>query len=296
MLSNFKLLKKSKLNDKCIILSDEQLQKLHNKLMDIAKDIFDLCQENDINIMLAYGSALGAIRHKSIIPWDDDLDLLIKREDYEKFLKLFKNKYEEKYWIHTPNETKNYGSLITKIISKDTVARKPEDFATNECGVFVDIMSLDNMYNNIFLRKIHSFMCYILAGIVSCRRTVTEKKHLLSVLDDEKAKKSVINKARVGRLFCFLSLDSWVHITDRLFRLCKNNKSKYLSDFIVHKRMFGDNYPREYFSKVRTCDFGKEKWNVPYKAEEYLKYFYGDYMKIPKDADKEKHIYIDFKI
>ena len=75
----------------------EQIKDLHAKLLEALCDIDAFCREHDISYTLAYGSVLGAMRHQGFIPWDDDLDIQMTRENYEKFLSLYKN--NDKYYL-----------------------------------------------------------------------------------------------------------------------------------------------------------------------------------------------------
>ena len=78
-------------------LDDEKRRQLQKVLLDIYKDIDMVCRENDLTAFLSGGSSLGAVRHKGFIPWDDDLDVAMTREDFEIFRKVFRRKYKDKY-------------------------------------------------------------------------------------------------------------------------------------------------------------------------------------------------------
>ena len=80
-------------------LSDDERYKLKQCLMEIYQDITFICKKYNLTFMLGGGSALGAVRHKGFIPWDDDLDLMMSREDYNKLIKVFPKEVGDKYII-----------------------------------------------------------------------------------------------------------------------------------------------------------------------------------------------------
>lgn len=106
----------------------------------ILKKFDSICKENGLEYSLAYGTMLGAIRHKGFIPWDDDIDVFMKREDYEKLLKL---KYDDgDFEIKSYRYSKNYYFLYSKMVDKRTYIC--EDWrAEKDMGLFVDIFPLD---------------------------------------------------------------------------------------------------------------------------------------------------------
>lgn len=298
-LSTFKLFKNMKKENGWVTLNDKELKKLQRMLTEMADDIFSLCKENGIIVMLAYGSALGAVRHKGFIPWDDDMDIYIFRKDYKKFISLFEEKYNTKYWVHTPERTDNYGSLIAKVLKKDTILRKCEDIETDECGAFIDIFVLENEFNNWLLRNMHIFISYILAGIVSCRRSFRDAEYLLPILDENPEIKRILKrKAFIGKILSILSLNSWVNVANYWFQICGNDKSEYVFIPTVpnHKCIVNNKYKRSIFASGRNCDFDGRCWKIPLHAEKYLTIFYGDYMQLPAVEYREKHAYLEIKL
>ena len=95
----------------------DNLEELHKSLLEILDDFDTFCKESNIEYSLAYGTLLGAVRHKGFIPWDDDLDVMMTRENYNKFLSLFKN--DEKYTLQ--KEQVDYPLYFSKLRKNKTI-------------------------------------------------------------------------------------------------------------------------------------------------------------------------------
>ena len=111
-----------------VVLTDEQLLDLQKTLNGILRDIISVCAKHHLRYFLGGGSALGAIRHHGFIPWDDDIDINMPREDHDRFVQVFRQEFGTKYWVHTPEETAGYGLLLSRVLLKGTSVRTREDF------------------------------------------------------------------------------------------------------------------------------------------------------------------------
>lgn len=109
-------------------------------MLDIMLDIDKFCRENNIRYSLAYGTMLGAVRHKGFIPWDDDLDIFMLREDFERFIKTYPG---ERYHVlyNTRNENEFLATGYAKVHDPSTVIKGEKTHT--KYGVFVDIFPLD---------------------------------------------------------------------------------------------------------------------------------------------------------
>lgn len=124
---------------------------VQNVLLDMMIDIDKICRENDIPYILTGGSALGAVRHKGFIPWDDDLDIAIERKDYKRFINVLQEHLPNKYTFHCYEKNKKYNVTIPqmKIRKKDTYIKEVNSLLKNKCkdcdGVFIDVFILDHV-------------------------------------------------------------------------------------------------------------------------------------------------------
>lgn len=116
------------------------LQEIKETELGILKKFDKICRENGLEYSLAFGTMIGAVRHNGFIPWDDDIDVLMKRDDYEKLLNL---QYEDNnYEIKSYRYSKNYFYPFSKMIDKSTYIY--EDWrAEKDMGVYIDIFPLD---------------------------------------------------------------------------------------------------------------------------------------------------------
>lgn len=122
-------------------MKELSLQELKEIEFDILKVFDDFCKENNIRYYLAYGTLLGAIRYKKFIPWDDDVDLLIPRDDYNRMIKLFKD--SERYRLFAFDRNPNFIYPFAKLC--DMTTKKDEFGYENgvELGVDIDLFPLD---------------------------------------------------------------------------------------------------------------------------------------------------------
>ncbi len=284
-------------NSKFMALDDNQMQDLQKTTLSIADDIISVCDQFNINYKLFGGTCLGAIRHNGFIPWDDDIDIAMARKDYNKFIEEFSKKYGDKYFIHNFRSESTLATPCTQIRLKDTIVRTFDDMNPKECGAFVDINIIDNTYDNKIMRKIHGTLCMGFGLIVSCSKYWTRRKFTLSLVEDDKeATKVFKTKIVLGFFFAFLTCRRWNIIYDKICGMCHNENSKYVVIPTGVKHFWGEMHYREDFYENEKHEFEGRNWNVPKSYDKYLKSRYGDYMKIPKEGEREKHVVLSFNL
>lgn len=259
-------------------------RKLQLKILDIVKDIDKLCRENNIEYYILYGSALGAIRHKGFIPWDDDFDIGMTYDNYKKFLSICEKKFDKnKYYVQTYEKEKNYYLSFTKIRNITTTlieeSNKNIDIIRS---VYVDVFPLVGVPNNKFKENIlkinRSFMISANSNIINNKLLSGIFKVILKIF----GRKKILN-----------------YTTKRCFKY-KVSESDYLVSVADGDGYTQNKFKKEVFGKPKYVPFEDTMLPVPEDADTYLKNTYGDYMKIPSEeqikAREHTPYFLDFNL
>jgi len=245
----------------------------------ILKDLDAFCRKHKISYFLAEGTLLGAIRHHGFIPWDDDIDVMMPRADYEKFLQIASQEIDsEAYQVQHASTVKNYWSPFIKLrLLKHSGLYSQAHIAhlTEANGPVLDIFPLDSVPHSSSLAQ--RFNGYYIVFL---------RKLLLLKLKAHKPK--CVRTRLIAFLSPFYSVTGIHQRLDRAYRRFERANNQYLTNW-------GSYYPahRETFhidslfsDEVRYAPFEGEQFPIPIRAEEVLEKIYGDYM-TPPDLDSQ---------
>lgn len=147
--------------DKSKRYDEETLKHLQQVEISILKYFIKICEENNLTYFMYAGSLLGAIRHQGFIPWDDDIDVIMFREDFEKLNKIFEENIDEKYRFFNVLNEETYHYTWGRLTLKNTLFREwwgnQVDYTPN---IFLDIFILDNIPSNKFKKFIHKWTSF----------------------------------------------------------------------------------------------------------------------------------------
>lgn len=263
------------------------LRKLQLKELDIMKDFDDLCRKHNIPYAVFWGSGIGAMRHGGFIPWDDDVDVMLLREDYEKFLRVAKEEYSEHYYLLTAEENENYPLMTAHWGPKDT------DFIISEfknvpCKftIFLDIFPLDAISDDEGEQKKQCFAAWFWQKLMLLR----QMSHPASQ-----------HRGLKGKAFYFTCRIVHIgmkalHISPKwLYRKCNEvcqrykgvstQKVAFLTDTIPGTNIF---LKKEIFP-LRYLEFEGVKFPFPKETEKLLARYYGNYMQVPPIEKRRNH-------
>ncbi len=145
--------------------SETDLAQLHEELLTILKEIIRICKILDIKFFVTGGTAIGAYYFQGFVKWDDDIDLGMRRDDYERFVKEAPSLISEGFFVQCPKTEPNTPFYFTKI-RKDRTLFVQQEFKDIKMhhGIFVDIFPFDNIPNNPLIAKIQTRFVQYLHG------------------------------------------------------------------------------------------------------------------------------------
>ena len=279
-----------------IRIEGELLKKCQKVLLSMAEDFISMCEHEGIWYELGGGTALGAVRHGGFIPWDDDVDINIKSKDFEKLGGLVEKYYPGKY-AFIDHTTPDYAQVMGRFVLKNTAYSDRITVDSEHKGFFIDIFTIENVPDNAILRRIHGIICMISGGLLSCRNFYRSRKVYLDILKRAPSVKKVVwTKMFIGFCISFISCKGWGKITRKIYSLCKNEQSKFVSIPSGRKHYFGEMYEREDMMETLDFPFEGHKWMVAKNYGNYFTVLYGhDYMIPHSPKKREVHMVLELK-
>ena len=271
-------------------MSDETLKKLQHELLGMFEDIKSVCDENSIDYMLAYGTMLGAVRHQGFIPWDDDIDIMMLRSEYEKFVGKFKAAFPEKYVVVEPLSDPLYVSKMIKIYKRGTTfVEIPTAGVGGMDMLFIDIFLVENVPAPGLHRKLKAAL-YNFAFRASSvcldyqypSPVIEEKAREIRELDEYYR-----FRKRLGSVFAHLGgIRFYLRLCERLAQQKKESGWMAIPSGVSYDREI---FPERVFKELITANFCGLECKIPAAYDEYLRNRYGDYMEIPPEDKREYH-------
>lgn len=246
-----------------------ELEELQEIELNILIYIDEICRENDLTYYLAYGTLIGAVRHKGFIPWDDDIDIVMPRTDYEKLMQIMQKENSRYKFISLETCKLDYNYPFAKIYDVQTRLIEGYRPIEEELGIYIDVFPIDGLGNTI--EEVSKNSKKILKN--------NERIWYLGTVKHNGLKGRLLNI--VGRK----NINRW------LVRIAKKNdyyKSKYVGSLtggwnekeIMERKYYGD--------KIEI-EFEGHKFYAPQYFDYILTRWYGNYMELPPENERVRN-------
>jgi len=267
-----------------IELDKVMLRRLQLTQLEMLIEVDRICQKCGVRYNIIAGTLLGAVRHGGYIPWDDDADVALLREDYEKFRKLCETELDTTRFVfqdhrNTPGYRWGYGKLRRK---GTLFLREHQEHMPYMQGVFIDIFPLDNVPNNYMLRSFHNFICFCI------RKTLwSEVGRYADKSPFLRGWYALLSKVPSETVFGFYQ---WL--------MERGNKKQTewvrILTFPTPNKEWG--YRRRWYVHSAPIQFEGVTFQGIRDWDEYLSFKFGDYMKLPPVEKRKVHPVSELKL
>lgn len=248
----------------------------HQQAMLTLLDAFDrVCKKLRISYILFAGTLLGAVRHEGFIPWDDDLDVAMLRDDYERFLSQANEVLDENRFFLQKEFSDHWPVFFSKLRLNHTACLEkyhPRDPLTHQ-GVYMDIFPCDNASDNQLFRRLQ-----FLASRVVVAKALDRRGY-----DTD----SCLKKCFIWFCHC-LPMKPF----RKLVIHGKDQNSEYVHSFFGASSHYASSvYPRRLFEECTEKLFERRRFPVPADSHALLRILYGDYMRLPDERERRGKVH-----
>lgn len=265
------------------IIDKQIFRKYQIAQVQILEELKAYCEKNEIKYFLSAGTLLGAIREQGFIPWDPDIDVMMLRNDYDRFIHGFKIKQHKDYFLsiysdaHHPSPHAVLYKYGTKIIFSNDILNK--SIKHSRC-IYIDILPLDDVPNDIKLRKKQ------ISNLKKLEKLRYYKQGHISNYGPLYSK-YILKKIVKYSLF-FISMKKINTLYEKELMKYDGSHSGLVSDLTTKYDALKLTFPKSIFENSILVKFEESLFPAPKDYDYYLKILYGDYMKRPKDLESIK--------
>lgn len=261
---------------------------VQEKLLSMLSWFHNFCVENNITYFAAGGTVIGAVRHNGFIPWDDDIDVVVPREDYNRLISLLKNQKVNHYYLESPYDgNKDFLFSYAKLYDTDTTLIENTKYPCRR-GVFIDVFPLDNL-DDSFDKSIAEFQAVDRKNMFLMMRTCAIRKERkwyknISIVLAGLIPEWILNNKK-------LSIE-----LDKIAQDIGMKDSKYVANLMGTYRE-KEIVKREWFGTPTLHTFESIEIYIPENYGEYLKSIYGNWSLLPPiDKRKTNHDFLELKL
>lgn len=256
-------------------------------ILDILKAFIKICEEHGLTYYCCAGTAIGAVRHHGIIPWDDDIDVIMPRPDYDRLLQIAKHTDFGNYELITPYDDETYPLYFSKLANKNTTLIEDRQIPC-VIGLYVDIFPLDATDDDVEKAMRLKDKYTKIINRLNAVSTHNKFGEYMALLMDVKEWGRFVIKTLA--YFCRPALRR--HLIRQMDRMSHMYDYETAKNVQVYTGSYGHRevFPKSWLGKGKEFRFEDTTVLLPENYDEYLRHFFNDYMQFPPEEQRiEKH-------
>jgi len=263
-----------------------ELRDLQLKELELLVLFRDICDKNQLTYYISGGTFLGAIRHKGFIPWDDDIDVAMPRNDYDKFIRIASEEFQgdKQFW--------HYKSVLesrrpnSRLVDCSVKIKNNSWKIAREEPVWIDIFPLDGLPNSLLKAKFHKMRLLFLKVMVGFA-------NFENIQDNKESRpwyeKTLLKFNKIFSIGKHLDLNKQYDLLENALRKYSNDSSEVYFNFHGAYRFNSIFNKKKIYGEGISLEFEGTNFNAPKNYDAYLKQIYGDYMQLPSEDMRNKH-------
>lgn len=264
--------------------------------MEVLFEIDAICEKYDLQYFVYFGTLLGAIRHKGYVPWDDDIDIAMKREDFVKLMSVLKDELPEGYVVHNPLTGENASEFWASVQNSDAISIEPERLERYHGCPFVvgiDIFQLDYLPRDKEkeeeLAKLFHMVWSTVRLAKRTEKSDEEEQNLMILLDEIDRVCSKQYGVVIDRIDNQKTISGLVVLANKIASSVKEEDADEMVTFISYEKNSEKRNPKEFFDEVEWVPFENIFVPVPASWEKLLPRIYKNYMTPRKLTQKHDY-------
>lgn len=271
-------------------MTGDERERLQAHLRMMYLEIEKVCDRHGLKMCAGYGTVLGALRHQGFIPWDDDMDLLMPREDYDRLINEYANELPQNFKIYAPNSKNGPITRFAKVVDINTRFLGPGVKDDESHGIFIDIFPLEGTSSNIsqikLKRVISCMLMLISSSVMEYESSDTFYKKLMC--STPKGERTYNIRHKIGWLFSFISAKKWFNIVEK-FTKCSVVKAGFSVPIGGANLKYFKPIDENIYFPAKKLRFNDIEIYVPNQSERHCELEYGDWTQIPPENERWQH-------
>lgn len=257
----------------------DYLKLLKDRQLDILKEFHKICEENNLKYTIAFGTMIGCVRHEGFIPWDDDIDVLMPKNDYYKFMEIGQKLLGDAYFLQNDKTDKGYRFPYAKIRLNNSCLVNPISpyYKYSHKGIYIDIFPVHYLPKSKSIQKFQKYFLTLNGHIIT---TFCWKHVELGRTPVQKFMKFVL--LVLSKIMPYKAL---LFFNNKVVNIGTDKNSDYLCCYASEEMGFMEKYTfkKNYFKERILMKFEDGMFYMPKEYDAIMTHIYGDYMAIPKE-------------